>query len=274
MKVSDYANQLPPSSRLTALRELLIEKDLPAPIDLFRQTIRNVTDFGTQDILDKHEFLGGILVLRLIAATETYVRSVLSSCMQMCPLCQAHAATQRLNFGGVIWHGKDGFGKSAFDDISFSSAENLTGNMKKFINFKMEDAQYKEILKEYDNICHLRHAIVHNDGFLPGKNAVQLDIPRYNGPVYIFVKYKHLQEIAAIVNSLVLTLNRDLFDFMCKRWAIDWRSRADWDDSDAERRFSAIWRVFHSKNDLKFRKGRSNITRLKCMNRVKIEYDL
>jgi hypothetical protein len=137
---------------------------------------------------------------------------------------------------------------------------------------KLDDSKFKALLDQYERVCLLRHGIVHGDGLLPGRNAVQLDVPRYAKPVRIVVRYAQLQEIAAVINTLVMTLNRELFAIMCERWAITWRTRADWDPELEGPLFNQIWTIFHSAEGLTMRRGRSKITRGRCMSEVKAQF--
>jgi hypothetical protein len=175
-----------------------------------------------------------------------HFRATLSACIELCPVAQAGAAAKVINLGGLLWHGKKGFSRSAFEHASFTSREELVKACKDFLSIKLNDTKFKALLDQYERVCHLRHGIVHGDGLLPGRNAVQLDVPRYSKPVRIVVRYGQLQEIAAVINTLVMTLNRELFAIMCERWAIAWRTRADWDPALEGPLFNRIWATFHS----------------------------
>ena len=274
MEVADFANDGPPSSSLGSLEGYFDQESLGAPIDSYRASTSAILAYGTTERLNESAFLGRLLVLGLVSAVEGYVRGVLSACMEVCPIAQATASSQRIDLGGLLWHGKSGFSRSAFEHSSFSSREELSKAYKNFIGFKLDDTVFKSILDEYETICHLRHGIVHSDGFLPGRNAVFLDIPRFSKPARIKISFAQLQEIGSVVNTLVFTLNRELFSEMCKRWAIDWRRRADWDISNEMPLFGKLWAAFHSASELPTRQGRSKITRSKCILQIKSTYNI
>jgi hypothetical protein len=138
----------------------------------------------------------------------------------------------------------------------------------------LDDRVFKTLLEQFELVCHFRHSIVHGDGLLAGRNAISLDIPKFRDPVRIIIRYEQLQDIAAVLNTLVMTFNRHCFSEMCKRWAIDWRRRADWDPSRESETFAALWRLFHSAEERKRRTGRSGITKSNCFKAVKIMYNL
>ncbi|MDP1619359.1 hypothetical protein [Phenylobacterium sp.] len=270
MLIADYANEQPPGSRLGPLSDMMVEEDLAAPIDMYRAAIFRILNYGTAARLRGDPFLGRLLVLGVVSAAEAYFRAILSSCIEMCPLAQSGAAHKAINLGGLLWHGKEGFSRSAFEHASFTSRKELNAAFLDFLSMPLDDKVFKSLLEEYEIVCQLRHGIVHGDGLLPGKNAVQLDIPRYGRPVRITVNYAHLQDIASVVTTLVATVNRETFSKMCERWAIQWRKRADWDVSKETARFNAIWAVFHSTEELKTRRGRSQVTRARCLAAVKL----
>lgn len=274
MDLADYANISPPSAAISAITSYIEETDNVTPIDHYRRTVRRLLNYGTSDLLDGNDFIGRLLLIGLVSAAEGYVRTALSSCMEVCPLAQTNAATKTINLGGLLWHGRDGFSKSAFEHASFASKEELTKACSGYLGFKLEDNKFKSLLDEFDSVCQLRHGIVHADGFLPGRNAVQLGIPKAQKTAVIVVRYKQLQEVAAVINTLIYTLNRELFAEMCKRWAIDWRKRADWIPGEEKARFTQLWRIFHSGDERALRKGKSKITLQRCLAETKSLYGI
>ncbi|MGE4528471.1 MAG: hypothetical protein AB7D00_08910 [Rhodospirillaceae bacterium] len=274
MDIADFANELPPSSSLGAVGSMLKEEDLPAPIDTYRRSVALILAYGTESRLKENEFIGRLLALGIVAAAEAYFRATLSACIELCPIAQSGAATKVINLGGLLWHGKQGFSRSAFEHSSFASRDELYRACKDYLSVKLDDTKFKSLLDQYEKVCHLRHAIVHGDGMLPGRNAVQLNVPKYVKPVRIVIHYANIQDIAAVINTLVFTLNRELFAVMCERWAISWRGRADWDPALERTTFNKLWAIFHSADGRRSRRGRSKITRASCMAEVKAQYGI
>jgi hypothetical protein len=231
-------------------------------------------DFGTVALLNSNDFVGGLLAVGVLSASEGYFRSILSSCIEMCPVARETAAEESICLGGLLWHGKNNFSRSAFEHSSFSSKDELKRACNKYIKFVLSDATFKGPLDEFDKVCQARHGIVHNDGFLPGRNAVRLAIPKNASPLRFYIRYAQLQEVAAVVNTLVFTFNRELFFEMCRRWAVVWRNRSDWDPSRENAVFAEIWKVFHSLDEKKYRPGRTKITRARCMADVRTSYGI
>lgn len=276
MDISDYINELPPSSRIGPLERILREERLNSPIDSYRRSISQILEHGNEQTLDTSDCVGGLLVIGIVSASEGYFRSVLSACIEFCPNARELASKQTINLGGLLWHGHKGYSKSAFEHASFTSAEALKDVCKKYLGFLLRDDVFKSILEQFETVCQLRHGLVHGDAILPGKNAVQLNIRKYEKPVRMIIRYEHLQDIAAVVNTLVLTFNRELFREMCKRWAVDWRKRADWDLSASAEKliFRKLWAIFHCSSEKRTRRGRSKLVCSKCYEDVKLQYGL
>ncbi|WP_443112935.1 hypothetical protein [Herbaspirillum seropedicae] len=274
MNIEDYVCSAPSTVGLTGLGNCVKEIDMPSPIDYYINCSREIIQYGTQQRLAEMSKLGGLLLLGLISSAEGYFRSVLSVSLDICPICKSTAGEKQINLGGVLWHGKDEFRRSAFEHMSFASAKELTTAAKGYLGFEMRGSVFNSILKDFDAICHLRHGLIHNAGILPGRNAVQIDIRPYAKPVTICIDFGFLQNAAATIDSLVVTFNRALFSEMCERWAGPWRSRSDWNPLDERKRFLQLWNIFSCKSELQNRPGRTNITPVKCMAQLRSDHGL
>lgn len=274
MDIEDYVCIAPPTENLSDLSDCMQEIEMPSPIDFYIKNSREIIHYGTQARLDEMNKLGGLLLLGLISSAEGYFRSILSSTLDICPISKSTAAEKQINLGGVLWHGKEEFRRSAFEHMSFTSAKELTSVAKNYLGFDMKGSIFKSILQDFDAICHLRHGLIHNAGILPGRNAIQIDIQSFSKPVEIVVDFRFLQKAAATIDSLVVTFNRALFSEMCGRWAGVWRNRSDWSPINERKKFLQIWNIFACRQELQNRNGRRNLTPSKCMAQVRNNYNL
>jgi hypothetical protein len=241
---------------------------------MYQNSVGELLRYGSPDRLAQSSFLGRLLVRGIVSAAEAYFRAVLSSCIELCPIAQSIASKKTINLGGLLWHGHVGFSRSAFEHASFTSKEELVRACREYLGISLDDSTFKSLLDQYEIVCQFRHGIVHGDGLLPGRNAVQLNIKRYRRPVRIVIGFKQIQDVAAVVNTLVMTFNRQLFGEMCKRWAIEWRQRDDWEPALEKSSFTAIWRIFCCTEENNRRKGRTRITKTNCLNAVKAFYNI
>lgn len=274
LDVPDYVNELPSTSSLTDLPGYVVSVEESNPIDEFYASVSAVLRYGSDDVLNQNDFIGRFLFIGLIAATENYFRRILSETISICPISQAHASEKEINLGGVIWHGGERFGRSAFEHKSFANADELKKAFRGYLDMDLPEREFRGPLAEYDKLCQLRHGIVHADGFLPGRNAVKLEIPRSESAVRIVVRFRQLQEAAAVVTNLVVLLNRKIFSNLCDRWAIKWRARTDWRGGDESALFSSIWTLCYSRTENAQRDGGDNITQGACESLVRAKYSL
>lgn len=269
LKVEDFVCSAPPTSSFLDLGSCMYEIDVESPIDFFMKISRELINYGTSEHLSEMDRLGGLLLLGLISSAEGYFRSILSTVLDICPVSRSTAAEKQINLGGMLWHGKDEFRRSAFEHMSFTSGKELMAAAKGYLGFDMKGSVFNNVLQDFDAICHLRHGLIHNAGILPGRNAIQIDIRPYLRPVEIRIDFAFLQNAAAIIESLVLTFNRALFSEMCGRWAVTWRHRRGWKPTEEEERFAQIWNIFLCKTELANRSDKAGITPERCMAEVK-----
>lgn len=274
MSIADFVNTSPSSQSIGSIESSLGEIDFPAPIDFYMRGSREILRYGTIERLEEYPNLGGFLLLGLISNAEAYFRSVFSACLDICPLCRKTASEKTINLGGLLWHGIGEFRRSAFEHVSFASQEDIVRTSKQYLAFQLKDATFKAPLEEYDLVCNLRHGLVHNAGILPGRNAVKLDVKRFNKAVMIVVDFSLLQRVAAAIDTLVMTFNRHMFEEMCKRWAIDWRNLTDWSSEREEESFNEIWKVFSCTDELALRADRDLVSMNNCVSRIRSTYNL
>lgn len=270
----DFVNEPPETTTLSSLDSCVESSDKLSPIDRYFENSRKYIQYGTKERIEENPFLGRLLILAIVSSAESFMRSLFSECLDICPICQKAAGEKTISLSGALWHGSNGFSKSAFENSSFTSRKELEKSAKEFLRFDLKSSIFDVPLDEFEKVCHLRHAIVHNDGFVPGKNAVQLGLKRRDDLSLFFVDFSLLQESAAVVESLVVTINRELFDLMCRRWATDWRKNDEWNDQLANTLFRKIWTIFHSKVEKGGRLGKSKLTMSKCREAVEKKYQI
>ena len=145
---------------------------------------------------------------------------------------------------------------------------------KKYIKVDLDIPELKAALENFDNICELRHGIVHSGRIIAGKNAIKLGIDSSRDKSCIVIKYSELQDILSICSSLVGSVNTYLFERLCLRWAIEWRRLPSWRPQDEHSKFKKIWELMHSTVDESQEMIPTNITMRKCKNLVKSTYGL
>ncbi|WP_148648400.1 hypothetical protein [Sphingobium cupriresistens] len=243
--IRNFVQAIPGTANLPNASIYVQAIERKSPIELFLRSRTEIVLAGQDSLITANPIIGRLLILGAVSAFENYCRGILSGALLMCPISQGRASDKNVNLGGAIWHGQYGnFSLSAFEHKSFADAKELKSVFKDYLNFELNESTFGELLRYFEVITHLRHAIVHSDGILPGRNAVKLDISRSNSALRVCIDQSKLQECLLILSNLVTLINRELFSQMCRRWAVEWRGRADWNPSDANDLLRAILDLF------------------------------
>ncbi|MFZ2995222.1 HEPN domain-containing protein [Sphingobium sp.] len=243
--VKDFCSQAPGSASLGDISQFFLTPTLKNPISSYKDAQKEIIQLGALGQMITHPHLGRLLLVGSVSAFENYCRGVLSSCLDICPIAQSLSSEKNTNLGGAIWHGRRGnFNRSAFEHKSFTDSKELKSCFKEYLGIDIGSNLFSDYLSNFDRIMHLRHAIVHADGILPGRNAVKLEIPRSSRELSIAIDMNRLQEVVLVLSGLVHLLNREIFNAMCDRWTYKWRARADWEEERASKTLGLIYDIF------------------------------
>jgi hypothetical protein len=222
-----------------------------SPIDdFYGATIEILTKLDA-DFFDKYgDEITSSIFIGLISATENYFRDLLGYILATCPSSQAHSADEKIQLGSLLWAGSLIHNRSAFEFMAFSSGDNISKTIAKFTNYQVKkDHTWDKMLKEYDKLCELRHAIVHSGNVVAGKNALKLGLRKTTNILRVKITYAILQEAGTVCTRLVQAANNDMYEVMVRRWSDEWRSSPSWDPDLEKNSFINLKEMFTSKRD-------------------------
>ncbi|MDR3565533.1 MAG: hypothetical protein P4N59_29415 [Negativicutes bacterium] len=246
-----------------------------SPIDVFYKSIREILVTAVPTFFTQHPSIGPLLLVGIVSATENYFRDVLSRVIQICPIAQSSSAAKSINLGSVIWHSGVNLERGTFEHISLAGAESIITTCKQYLKFDIDNTGLTfAILEEYDKVCELRHSIVHSGAIIAGKNAIKLGISPCCDIITIKIGFDQLQECASICSTLVVSFNTDIFEALCKRWAVDWRRRSSWNPGKQNEIFHKLWKICFSEIDNSNGAIMERLSMVKCRNKVKQEFGL
>lgn len=227
--IRDFVNRAPGTPTLQPSSEFVVSFQDASPIDDFVATRTKLLTLATEERLTAFPMLGQLAFLGMVSNFENYCRGLLAGALSICPKSQEKASEKTINFGGVMWHGNSGYiNRSAFDSKSFADNRELKSCFREFACFEFHDSVFETVLRDFEVLMQFRHATVHADGVLPGRNAVKLEIARSAGPLRVNFDFERFQSSVQVISTLVELINRELFLELCRRWATDWRKRGDW----------------------------------------------
>jgi hypothetical protein len=246
-----------------------------APIDSFYESCSEILRPASPVFLSANPSVGALLLVGLVSATENYFRDAIGRLIRICPLAQECCANQVVSLGTVIWYNGDFLGRSAFEQLSFASSDNVRNALRKYLGHDVRrNGPLDSALAEFEKICELRHSIVHAGASLAGRNALRLQVEKGPGSGRVVIGFAELQETAAICTTLVVAANGELFDAVVRRWADSWRKHRSWDGAKENERFREVWSVFWSETDARTSQTAERMGRRRCMNLVRKEFRL
>lgn len=251
----DFANVNPSAPSPTDPANFIEAYEECCPIDDFYSARTDLIRLADPHLMANKRH-GRLLLLGIISAFENYCRGILSGCIFICPHCQSISSEKTINLGGALWYGKSGaLHRSAFDLKSFADSEEVLKTFRQYVGLELKQTVFATALGDFERLMQFRHAIVHSDGVLSGRNAIKLEIEREGRPLRVVITFDDFQNSVASISAFAETLNRELFDLFCRRWAVEWRGRADWDPAKERQKLQNFFDLFVSKRQLN---GRTN----------------
>lgn len=190
-----------------------------SPIDQFLERLHSINKLSPNP--DNFDPLQGQLVLLgVIAAVESYLRTLLRKIISVDELSQDASYKRDISFGAAVHLHKDMMPEAILERISFISKESITSTIKDCLGIKGHSPSYVDTaIDDYVKICHLRHCAVHRFGRLGASNALALGIQEHRELLEkpLLLSYLSLQTAISISTNLVKTLNNFLFNEIISR---------------------------------------------------------
>lgn len=218
--------------------------------NFYASTSSTLTKINPAFIATYGHDMAGLLFVGLISATENYFRDILGLILSICPRAQAHAADEKVQLGSLLWAEDHLRNRSAFEFMAFSSADNIRKTVSNFACHQVrQNGSFDFMLKEFDKLCELRHAVVHSGHLVAGKNAIKLGLKRSTGVLRVQFEYADLQVTGSVCTALIQAANNELYETLVGRWAEDWRKLPGWDKADETKLFTKLLDGFTSTRD-------------------------
>lgn len=256
------------------VEEISISKK--SPIDNFYETTSEINTKCTPGFISSNgNSITSLMLVGLISATENYFREILGEILSICPIAQKKSVEQKIQLGSLLWGDKSVHNKTAFEFLAFSNSKNITDTFNSFIEHVVsQHGTWKSWLNEFDKLCELRHAIVHSDNLIAGKNAIKLNLQRSKKPQRIKIDYANLQNASLVCTSTVQAANNELFEMMVKRWAVSWRQLGCPPEQISDKNLLAIRNLFLSKRDNRNRTITARQSAQDFISHVKADFSL
>ena len=246
-----------------------------SPIDIFYKQQKEIIRFCTPNFMENNPTIAPLMLVGLVSNVESYFRGVFAHCIKLCPIARKKVSNKAMNLSS-IYFGYDFIELSAFENQSMSDTQVISKNSKAIFDIDVNNpsSSIKSPLLEFQKLCELRHSIVHSNGLINSKNAIELDLPSTKSHYQVQLSFAEIQNAALICTSLICASNIEFFDKMVNRWAFEWRLLPEYDHSERLESFKEIWGIFISEIDSANNSISKPRTLIKTKNKIEKELNL
>lgn len=228
-----------------------------SPIDVF---INNGIELNKLSAsTDLPTVLSNLILLGYVSAVESYLRAIIRKLIIIDPMCQKNCEAKSIAFGAAALHEKAMLPEALFDGISLASKEAYYKILKNFLDIHIDDKSIPldllQTINQFDEVCELRHCIIHRFGKFGSKNAIALGIYKHRKHIEkpIVCDFDSLQQIMRICQNTVRITNNFLFHRIINRLIYTGNSRIEdtvwtWDYNVDKNLFNQYYNVFYSKS--------------------------
>lgn len=191
--------------------------------------------------------LRNVLALGLYSASEVYFRRILSEVFEICPIASDHGASQQIPLGAVSMFPSSSLGLAVGDGKGFSTSGEVVARTKNILGIVIHPTSSAGVaLKQFDDACQLRHAIVHQGGELGFGNRRLLGL-NVKGRVRVRMDDACFQSLVQRLVNAVRAYNMIVPNEVLRRWFTEGVMTRTWRRDRA--RFSKLLRTFASARD-------------------------
>jgi hypothetical protein len=216
----------------------------------------------TQAITDTQSIqpvFSNLVLLGYISAVESFIREILRKIISLDVDARRACELKTIAYGATLFHTPEMLPEALLENMTFISKDNIEKVLKEFVGISKIPIprNISDILVEYENVCQLRHCIVHRFGKLGANNAIKLGLDSHGSFIEKPIKltYIALQRVAAVCSNLVKEVNQFLWEYIMMRLIAEptgqtsWKKRTDvtnwtWDYRKDKRKFKVYFDTF------------------------------
>jgi hypothetical protein len=231
-----------------------------SPIDIYvsrnKALLIKLGEFESAGLLDDSNeddmHIYNLFLLGFISNVESYFRSVIRETIKIDDVSYKCCLEEPLTYAAAIHHNKELLPEALLEQCTFISKANITESLKKFLGISLnkQETSVKEVtscLDQFEQLCQLRHCIVHRAGLLGSKNAIKLGISEhktfFEKPINLSLSF--LQNANIICLNTVRTTNNLLFNKLVARYLTE-RTDVAWDYRIDSKWYKKYYNIFIS----------------------------
>ncbi len=202
---------------------------------------------------EKDGELYNLFLLGMVSNVESFFRHLFRKLILIDPSSYEQCLEQNLTYAAALHHEQGLLPEALLEQCTFTSLENIKTSAKSFLDISINkgSVEQKELvggLADFEQLCHLRHCIVHRGGLLGSKNAVKLGISKHKNffEKPIFLDLDFLQEANAICLNSVKNFNNFTFNQVIQRYVEINKQHITWNYVRDKKWFKPYFELFDS----------------------------
>lgn len=207
-----------------------------------------ITDSNLNDIAIYNLFLLG-----LVSNVESYFRRIIREVILTDQIAYEKCLDQSLTYAAAIHHKENLLPEALLEHCSFISFENIKSTVNTFLGISfggqsIEETEVKSCIRLFEQLCQLRHCIVHRAGLLGSINAIKLGLNSHKSffekPICLDLAF--IQEASTICLNCVKSFNTFIFNALLVRYINNSKSTISWNYTTDKKWFTKYYKLFTS----------------------------
>lgn len=188
-----------------------------------------------------------LLVLGLGSATEAYFRRLMAEVLDVCPRAREAAGAQMVPIGALESFGSSHLGMAIGDTKGVTSQGEIANRTKQILGIVIgSNTSLGVAISEFEQVCHLRHAIVHSAGEVLFNNRRELKIS-LSGRREVDLDLVAFDKVLQVMANVVRAYNNFLANKCIERWIVSGVLKRRWDRDRGK--FTKLVSIFKSDVD-------------------------
>ncbi|MGI2000127.1 hypothetical protein [Shewanella frigidimarina] len=211
-----------------------------------RAQLLDITDTDDRDIYN-------LLLLGFISNVESYFRYIMRELILIDKISYQTCLEQSLTYAAAVHHEEKLLPEALLENCTFISFDNIKSTTKSYLDVTInkQSIEHKELVEsliKFEELCQLRHCIVHRGGFLGSKNAIKLGIDKHKSYFEKPIAFNStfLQEASTICLNSVRLFNNFLFNTLLHRKIESEKLTIEWDFRKDKTWFNKYFLIFNS----------------------------
>ncbi|MCH7319445.1 MULTISPECIES: hypothetical protein [Acinetobacter] len=194
-----------------------------------------------------------LFLLGLVSNVESYFRRIIREIILIDHISYNRCLEQSLTYAAAIHHTNELLPEALLEHCSFISCDNIKTTVSTFTGLSfgsqvMEQMEVRNCILLFEQLCQLRHCIVHRAGLLGSKNAIKLGLDTHKSffekPICLDLSF--LQEASSICLNCVKSFNAFAFNSLVIRYIEDKKQEIIWNYTTDKKWFNKYYKLFTS----------------------------